>query len=74
MPGEPIEVLVTSIEEAEDQIAEFWIGDVQFGHTFLRAGQLVLRIEPRSDGRPWDVDFAGLRRSLERAAEVLRLG
>jgi hypothetical protein len=72
MPSQSIEVIVAGLEEAEDQIAEFWIGGEPFGHTFLRAGELVLRIEPRSDGQAWEVDFGELRRSLDRAAELLR--
>jgi hypothetical protein len=73
MPGEPIEVLVASLEEAEAQIAEFWIGGVLFGHTLLGSGQLLLRIDPRSDGQAWELDFHELRRSLDRAAELLAL-
>jgi hypothetical protein len=73
MSSQPIEVLVASLEEAEAQIAEFWIGGTQFGHTLLSEGQLLLYIEPRPDGEPWEVDFHELRRSLDRAAELLRL-
>src|SRR3954469_14521584 len=73
MPSESIEVLVVSPEEAEAQIAEFWVGGVFFGHTLPGAAELVVRIEPRPDGRPWDVPFHELRRSLDRAAELLRV-
>ena len=44
------------------------------GHTLPReAGELVLAIEPRRDGRPWELEFVELRRSLDRATELLRL-
>jgi hypothetical protein len=72
MSSEPIEVLVASLEEAEAGIAEFWIDRTQFGHTLLREGELVLRIEPRSDGEAWEVDFQALRAGLDRAVELLR--
>ena len=73
MSSESIEVLVVSLEEAEAQIAEFWVGGVFFGHTLPGSGELVLRIEPRPDGQAWDVAFHELRRSLDRAAELLRV-
>jgi hypothetical protein len=73
MPGEPIEVVVASFEEAEAGIAELWIGGTQFGHTLLLGGELVLRIEPRGDGRAWEVDLHELRRTLDRAVELLRV-
>jgi hypothetical protein len=73
MSNQQIEVLVASLEEAEAQIAEFWIGGTQFGHTLLSEGQLLLYIEPRPDGDAWVVDFDELRRSLEGAVELLRL-
>jgi hypothetical protein len=71
MPSESIEVLVVSLEEAEAQIAEFWVRGVFFGHTLPGPAELVLRIEPRPDGQAWDVGFHELRRSLDRAAELL---
>jgi hypothetical protein len=73
MPPQPIEVLVASPEEAEAQIAEFWVGGALFGHTLLSAGELVLYIEPRRDGQAWELDFVDLRGSLDRAVELLRL-
>jgi hypothetical protein len=71
-PG-PIDVVVVSLEEAEAQIAEFWVGGVLFAQTLPDEGELVLRIEARNDGRPWDVSFRELRRALHRAAELLAL-
>jgi hypothetical protein len=73
MSSEPIEVVVASLEEAEAQIAEFWVGGVLFGHTLLSAGELVLFIEPRRDGQAWELGFHELRRSMDRAVELLRL-
>jgi hypothetical protein len=73
MPTEPIDVLVASLEAAEAQIAEFWVGGVLFGHTLLSDGELVLLIESRRDGQAWELDFRDVRRSLDRAAELLQL-
>jgi hypothetical protein len=70
-----IDVLVVSLEEAEAQIAEFWADGQLLGHTLPReGGELVLVIEPRRDGRPWELDLYELRRGLDRATELLRLG
>jgi hypothetical protein len=44
------DVSVVSPEEAELGTAEFWARDRLFGFTRLEDGELVLRIEPRSDG------------------------
>ena len=73
MPADHIDVLVASLEEAEAGIAELWVQGVMFGHTRLDAGVLVLYIEPRRDGRDWELDFNEVRRSLDEAAERLRL-
>lgn len=73
MTTEPIDVITVSLEAAEAQIAEFWVGGVLFGQTLPDIGQLVLRIEPRNDGQPWAVSFRELRRALDRAAELLAL-
>jgi hypothetical protein len=72
MPSQPIDVLVPSLEEAEAQIAEFWVGGVFLGHTLPDTAELLLRIEPRPDGQPWELSCRELRRSLDRAAELLR--
>ena len=73
MPADHIEVLVASLEEAESGIAELWVQGEMFGHTLLDAGELMLYIEPRRDGREWELDFNEVRRSLDEAAERLRL-
>ena len=73
MPADHIEVLVASLEEAEAGIAELWVQGVMFGHTLLNAGELVLYIEPRRDGREWELDFNDVRRSLDEAVERLQL-
>ena len=73
MPADHIQVLVASLEEAEAGIAEFWVQGVMLGHTLLSAGELVLYIEPRRDGRDWELDFNEVRRSLDEAVERLRL-
>ena len=70
-----IDVLVVSLEEAEAQIAEFWADGQLLGHTLSReAGQLVLVIEPRRDGQPWELDLYEFRGSLDRATALLELG
>ena len=73
MPADHIEVLVASLEEAEAGIAELWVQGVRFGHTLLSAGELALYIEPRRDGRDWELDFNEVRLSLDEAFERLRL-
>jgi uncharacterized protein YhdP len=62
---------VLSLEGAEDQVAEFRVGGVQFGYTLLRDQRVVLHIDPRADGQPWEVDAHDLRMALDRAAELL---
>lgn len=47
-----IEVRVVSLEEADHDTAEFWLGGQLFGFTRLEEGELVLMIEPRDHGRP----------------------
>jgi len=70
-----IDVLVVSLEQAEAQIAEFWADGQLLGHTLPQeGGELVLLIQKRRDGRPWELDLYDLRRSLDRATELLRLG
>jgi hypothetical protein len=73
MTAESIDVVTVSLEEAESQIAEFWVGGELFAHTLPDVGRLMLRIEPRGDGQAWEVDFRELRRALDRATEVLAL-
>jgi hypothetical protein len=73
MTTEPIDVVAVSLEAAEAQIAEFWVGGVLFAQTLPDTGQLVLRIEPRNDGQAWVVGFRELRRALDRTAELLAL-
>lgn len=69
--GEPFEVVLMSMEAAEAEVAELWLGGVQFGHTLLQDGGVVLRIEPRADGQAWEVGAHDLRAALARAAELL---
>lgn len=69
--GERLEVLVVSPEEAEAEVAELWLGGLPFGHTELREGRVVLRIEPRRDGQAWEVGAHELRSALARAAQLL---
>ena len=74
MPND-IDVLIVSLEEAEAQIAEFWADGQLLGHTLPQeGGELVLVIEQRRDGRPWELDLYELERSLDRATELLRIG
>jgi hypothetical protein len=73
-PSEAFEVFVTSLEPAEYEVAELWVGGARFGETLLRDGRVVLHIEPRADGRPWQVDAHELRLGLARAAELLGSG
>jgi hypothetical protein len=73
MTAGSIDVVSVSLEEVESQIAELWVGRELFAHTLPDVGRLMLRIEPRSDGQAWEVDFRELRRALDRATELLAL-
>jgi hypothetical protein len=66
-----LEVSVMSPEEAESGTAEFWAGDRLFGFTRLEDGELVLRIEPRSDGGAIVVSAHSLAEALARAKQLL---
>ena len=60
-----------SPEEAEVGTAEFWAGDRLFGFTRLEDGELVLRIEPASDGGAVVVSAHSLAQALARAKQLL---
>ena len=66
-----LDVSVVSPEEAEFGTAEFWAGDRLFGFTHLEDGDLVLRIEPRSDGGAVVVSAHSLAEALARAKQLL---
>jgi hypothetical protein len=66
-----VDVIVASAEEADDGIAEFWLGPDMLGETIIDEGQLHLRIEPRRDGRPWMIETTSLARGLAEAARQL---
>lgn len=66
-----LRVIVVSPEEAFDGIAEFWYGDEMLGMTILDEGGLQLRIEARTDGRPWLIDTTSLTRALAEASSQL---
>ena len=66
-----LHVSVVSPSEAEEGVAEFWIGDQLFGFTHLEDGELVLRIEPRSGGGEVVVNAQSLAMALARAKELL---
>ena len=66
-----LDVSVVSPEEAEFGTAEFWAGDRLFGFTRLEDGELVLRIEPQSDGGAIVVSAHSLAGALARAKQLL---
>jgi len=66
-----LDVSVVSPEEAEFGTAEFWAGDRLFGFTRLEDGELVLRIEPPSDGGAVVVNAHSLAEALARAKQLL---
>ena len=66
-----LEVSVVSPEEAEYGTAEFWLGDKLFGSTRVEDGELVLRIEPRSDGGAVIASAHSLAEALARAKQLL---
>jgi hypothetical protein len=66
-----LHVNVISPEEADYGIAEFWTGERLFGFTRLEDGELVLRIEPPSDGGAIVVSAHSLAEALARAKQLL---
>jgi hypothetical protein len=52
--------------------AEFWLGGELLGFTRLEDGELLLRIEPRSDGAAVLVDAHSLHDALAQAKELLQ--
>jgi hypothetical protein len=66
-----ITVRVVSPEEADDGVAEFWLGDELFGFTRLQDGELVLSIEPRKDGAAVLVNAHKLAEALAQAKALL---
>ena len=66
-----VDVSVVSPEEGEFGTAEFWAGNRLFGFTRLEDGELVLRIEPRSDGGTVVVSAHSLAEALARAKQLL---
>jgi hypothetical protein len=66
-----LNVSVVSPEEAEYGTAEFWAGDRLFGFTRIEEGELVLRIEPRSDGGTVVVGARSLAEALAQAKNLL---
>ena len=64
-----IEVRVVSLEEADHETAEFWLGGQLFGFTQLEEGELVLTIAPSDDAaRSRLMPTASTTRSLRRNA------
>jgi hypothetical protein len=66
-----ITVRVVSAEEADDGVAEFWLGDKLFGFTRLEDGELLLRIEPPRDGDAIQVNARSLAEALGQAKTLL---
>ena len=66
-----IEVRVVSLEEADHDTAELWLGGQLFGFTRLEEGELVLTIEPRDDGRAVSVNAHDLYDALAEAKRLL---
>jgi hypothetical protein len=66
-----LDVSVVSPQEAEYGAAEFWLGGRLFGFTRVEDGELVLRIEPQSDGGAIVVGAHSLAEALARAKQLL---
>jgi hypothetical protein len=62
-----ITVRVVSPEQADDGMAEFWLGDQLFAFTLLQDSELLLNIEPRSDGAAVVVSAHSLAEALAQA-------
>lgn len=66
-----IEVRVVSLEEADHETAEFWLGGRLFGFTHLEDGELALTIEPSVDGSAVSVKARSLYDALAEAKRLL---
>ena len=68
-----IEVRTTGSEEAWDGVTELWRGGEQIAYTHygMTDGELMLLIEPRSDGSPLVVEVRCLTDALAEVARVL---
>ena len=64
----PIDVIAVSPEEASNGITEFWYGSELMAFTIFDDGELQLRIQPRADGLPWQIETASLAKGLAEAA------
>ncbi|MEA2405298.1 MAG: hypothetical protein QOE08_1945 [Thermoleophilaceae bacterium] len=71
MSAHEVQVNVISPEAAEYGMAEFWIDDEVFGITAIEDCQIVLRIEPRSDGGAVVVNARSLEQALLHAKQLL---
>jgi hypothetical protein len=69
-----IEVRTLSAEEGSAGVAELWRGGEQIAYTLYDLsgnGELMLRIEPRSDGAPLVVEVRKLTEALAEVDRVL---
>ena len=66
-----IEVRVVSLQEADHETAEFWLGDQLFGFTQLQEGELVLTIAPSNDGSAVSVNAHSVHDALAEAKRLL---
>jgi hypothetical protein len=66
-----ITVRVVSPEEADDGVAEFWLGGAMMGFTVYEDGELLLRIDSRKDGNPVLVNAKSLADALAQAKTLL---
>jgi hypothetical protein len=64
----PLEVLVSSHEDAAAGVAELWLDGRLFASTHLDDDRrIVMEIAPGQ----WRVDLGGLHRAIERAEELI---
>lgn len=68
-----IKVVSASAEEASYGVTELWAGGRLIGYTLYEDGDLMLRIEPSSDGSPVVVGVQGLADALAEADRLLAL-
>ena len=64
----PVRVIVPTPEAAAEPRAEFWVSDELMAVSVLYDGRMHVRIQPRSDGKPWVVEGASLALALDNAA------
>ena len=68
---EDMEIVVASLPDREDLVAELYCGGVQWAELNTENGSLTLEIYPPPDGGPWILDYSAAMDVLSRAKHEL---